>query len=474
MSRKSNRALAILAVVLCVVMVLLLVVTRLLENRQNPTEPTTDPTTTAPTTKPTTVPPTTVPPTTVPPTTATPTEPPVEKVGTFTLSATGDMLMHAPVFNAAKTGNVYDFSQAFRFFADYVSGADYAVGNLETTLAGPDFVHDSGDVGYSGYPQFNCPDGIIDGMKNAGFDLVLTANNHSYDTRTIGLNRTLEIIADRALDHLGTQADAEETDYLLVERNGITLGLMCYTYEDNLDPNIKAPNGHTMSAADAEQICTFNYSELPTFYAEVEANMAEMEAQGAEATVLFIHWGSEYHTQQNANQSAMAQTLCDLGIDVIIGGHPHVVQPVELLTSTTDENHKTVCLYSMGNALSNQRRQHMNLNTGHTEDGVLFSVTFAKYSDGTVILESADLLPTWVYMGTSPVSGKWEYNILPLDDSVTDWWSQLQLTDSMYNSCKASFDRTMAIVGSGMADVDAYLAQNLADTEAALGVAGNE
>ena len=167
MSRKSNRALAILAVVLCVVMVLLLVVTRLLDTRQNPTEPTT----TSPTTDPTTVPSTTVPPTTIPPTTAVPMEPPVEKIGTFTLSATGDMLMHEPVFNAAKTGSGYDFSQAFRFFADYVSGADYAVGNLETTLAGPDFVHKDGDVGYSGYPQFNCPDGIIDGMKNAGFDL---------------------------------------------------------------------------------------------------------------------------------------------------------------------------------------------------------------------------------------------------------------------------------------------------------------
>ena len=95
----------------------------------------------------------------------------------------------------------------------------------------------------------------------------------------------------------------------------------------------------------------------------------------------------------------------------------------------------------------------MNLNTGHTEDGMLFSVTFAKYSDGTVILESADLLPTWVYLGTSPVTGKWEYNLMPLDDSVSDWYAQLQLTDSMYASCKASYDRTMAIVGSGMARI---------------------
>lgn len=469
MSKKVNYYLLVLAVILCVVLMILLPLALLADFGGDPPETTgPDATTTAPTT----VPPTTVPPTepTTEPTTVPPTEPPVVKEGTFTLSATGDMLMHSPIFNAASTGNGYDFSQVFRFFTDYVAAADYAVGNLETTLAGPDFVHDSGDVGYSGYPNFNCPDGIIDGMKGAGFDLVLTANNHSYDTRTWGMNRTLEIIADRGLAYLGTQADAEEQDYLLVERNGITLGLMCYTYEDNSDPNIKAPNGHTMSEADAPLICTFNYSELPTFYAEIEKNMAEMEALGAEATVLFIHWGQEYHIENNSTQSAMAQQLCDLGIDVIIGGHPHVVQPVELLTSTTDETHKTVCLYSMGNAVSNQRRQHMNLQTGHTEDGVLFSVTFAKYSDGTVILERADLLPTWVYLGTSPVSGRWEYNILPLDDSVTDWQTQLQLTDSMYQNCKASFDRTTAIVGDGMAQVDAYLAQNLADTEAMLGV----
>ena len=469
MSKKANYYLLVLAVILCVVLMLLLPLALLEDLGSDPLETTgPDATTSAPAT----VPPTTVPPTepTTEPTTVPPTEPPVVKEGTFTLSATGDMLMHSPVFNAAKTGNGYDFSQVFRYFTDYVAAADYAVGNLETTLAGPDFVHDSGDVGYSGYPQFNCPDGIIDGLKGAGFDLVLTANNHSYDTRTWGMNRTLEIIADRGLAYLGTQADADELDYLLVERNGITLGLMCYTYEDNSDPNIKAPNGHIMNAADAPRICTFNYSELPAFYTEIEKNMAEMEALGAEATVLFIHWGSEYHTEQNSTQSAMAQKLCDLGIDVIIGGHPHVVQPVELLTSTTDSSHKTVCLYSMGNAVSNQRRQHMNLQTGHTEDGVLFSVTFAKYSDGTVILESADLLPTWVYLGTSPVSGRWEYNILPLDDSVTDWQTQLQLTDSMYQSCKASYDRTVAITGSGMAQVDAYLAQNLADTEALLGV----
>lgn len=459
MSQKLKYYLLLIIVVLSVILMILLPAAFML-SAENPL----DGITTAPSTAPTV--PTTTPPTTTPPTTAAPTEPPVVKVGSFTLSSVGDVLIHSNVFNAASTGNGYDFSQNFRFLADYIRSADYAAGNLETTLAGLD-----NGYSYSGYPNFNCPDEIIDGMKDAGFDMILTANNHSYDTRSAGFHRTMQTIADRGLAFLGTQADAEDPDYMLVERDGITLGLMCYTYEDNADPDVKAPNGIPLTKADTPLMNTFNYECLPEFYTEIKTILAEMEELGAEATVLYIHWGYEYHLKQNSTQSKMAQALCDLGIDVIIGGHPHVVQPVELLTSTTDESHKTVCLYSMGNAVSNQRQGLISsIDTAHTEDGVLFSVTFSKYSDGTVILESADLLPTWVFLGTSPVTGEWEYNIMPLDDSVSDWYAQLQLTDSMYKNCKASYDRTMAIVGSGMAEVDAYLAQNVADTEALLGV----
>ena len=471
MPQKAKYYLLLLIIVLSVILMILLPIALMMSMTGDlsglVTDPSTDPgktTTSAVTTVPGT--PTTVPPTTTPPTTAAPTEPPVVKVGSFTLSSVGDVLIHSNVFNAASTGNGYDFSQNFRFLADYIRSADYAAGNLETTLAGLD-----NGYSYSGYPNFNCPDEIIDGMKDAGFDMILTANNHSYDTRSAGFHRTMQTIADRGLAFLGTQADAEDPDYMLVERDGITLGLMCYTYEDNADPDVKAPNGIPLNKADTPLMNTFNYQCLPEFYEEIEETMAEMESLGAEATVLYIHWGYEYHLEQNSTQSKMAQALCDLGIDVIIGGHPHVVQPVELLTSTIDENHKTVCLYSMGNAVSNQRQGLISsIDTAHTEDGVLFSVTFSKYSDGTVILESADLLPTWVFLGTSPVTGEWEYNIMPLDDSVSDWYAQLQLTDSMYKNCKASYDRTMAIVGSGMAEVDAYLAQNVADTEALLGV----
>jgi poly-gamma-glutamate synthesis protein (capsule biosynthesis protein) len=389
------------------------------------------------------------------------------KESSFTLSAVGDMLMHMPVVNSGYYANTnsYNLDTIFTYFTDHVQSADFAVGNLETTLAGTD-----NGYNYSGYPQFNCPDAIIDSMKTAGFDLVLTANNHSYDTRGVGLKRTLEVIRDRELGYLGTKVEADDPNFLVVERNGIKLGLACYTYEDNSDPAIKAPNYITMSAEHAPLINTFDYTNLNLFYDELSDSMAQADQQGADAFVLFIHWGYEYQTTQHSIQSQIAQSLCDIGVDVIVGGHPHVVQPVELLTSTTDETQKTVCLYSMGNAVSNQRRQNMNLNTGHTEDGVMFSVTFSRYSDGTVILESAECLPTWVNLHYNTETAHNEYNILPLDKDITDWKSAFNLTDSALAHCEASYDRTMAIVGAGMEAVDTYLAANQAAVEKTLGV----
>ena len=452
--RRKKNHLAPVAIVLSVILVgLILVVMFMGGDEPKPTDPiqtTTAPTTTAPTT--------------VPPTT---TEPPIVKESSFTLSAVGDMLMHMPVVNSGYYANTnsYNLDTIFTYFTDHVQSADFAVGNLETTLAGTD-----NGYNYSGYPQFNCPDAIIDSMKTAGFDLVLTANNHSYDTRGVGLKRTLEVIRDRELGYLGTKVEADDPNFVVVERNGIKLGLACYTYEDNSDPAIKAPNYITMRAAHAPLINTFDYTNLNLFYDELSDSMAQADQQGADAFVLFIHWGYEYQTTQHSIQSQIAQSLCDIGVDVIVGGHPHVVQPVELLTSTTDETQKTVCLYSMGNAVSNQRRQNMNLNTGHTEDGVMFSVTFSRYSDGTVILESAECLPTWVNLHYNTETAHNEYNILPLDKDITDWKSAFNLTDSTLAGCEASYDRTMAIVGAGMEAVDAYLTANQAAVEEALGV----
>ena len=390
-------------------------------------------------------------------------EPPIVKESTFTVSATGDILMHSPLLRSGSTGGGYDFSPMFKYFNEYVEKADLAVANLETTLASSDRGYS-----YSGYPCFNCPDAIVDALKGAGFDMLLTANNHSYDTRGTGLHRTVEVVREKGLFNLGSKATEEEADYRIVNKNGISLGLLCYTYENNESIDVKAPNGITMNSKDAPFLKTFDYANLESFYQEISQNLALMKNEGADASILFIHWGEEYDIKENTVQNEMAQRLCDLGIDVIIGGHPHVVQPVELLESSVDANHKTVCLYSMGNAVSNQRRQRMNLNTGHTEDGVLFGVRFARYSDGTVILEGVELLPTWVHMFTSS-SGNKNYRILPLEEGE-NWQERFDLSDSNFNHAKDSYERTMKIVGEGMAEVETWVKDNINHTEKKLGI----
>ncbi len=474
MSDKPNlhRGLVVAVVALAVILALLVGVAVSLPEPSAPTLPTTQPTqstqltTNPPTTVPTTIPtePPTVPPT-EPPTTA-PTEPPITLQSVATLLNTGDVLMHMGVVNAAEIeGDNYDYSKLFAFLQSYVESADYAVANLETTLAGKD-----NGYKYSGYPQFNCPDGIAHSLKQLGFDMLLTANNHSYDTRETGFFRTQQVLQEAGLNHLGTVPSSDIPLWQVQEIDGVLVGMICYTYEARSEYHLDKPglNGIPMSEKAGALIGRFQYSELDAFYEEMAANIDAMETAGAEAIVLYIHWGNEYQTKENGTQNQIAQAMCDLGVDVIVGGHPHVVQPMELLTSTEDPSQKTVCLYSMGNFISNQNRVEMNLKTGHTEDGVLFSFGFNKYSDGTVILSSVDILPTWV--NRAKVDGKYTYDVLPLDAGIADWQTAFSFTDSQLQLAQDSYNRTMKIVGSGLEEVQGYLEQLVAETELNLGI----
>lgn len=389
----------------------------------------------------------TEPPTTVPV--------PEHVVSTATVASTGDLLMHKPVMDSAYSKDEgYNFDEIFQYVKEYVSEADYAMANLETTLYGP-------GRDYAGYPMFNCPDEIVDGVKNAGFDMLLTANNHSFDTGFDGYVRTLDVVREKGLETLGTMKDETEPKWIIQEINDIKIGMLCYTYETS-DGTGEYPslNGNPMYKATYDNINCFRESDPDSFYAEVKQYLAEMKDAGAEATMLFIHWGVEYQTKQNDRQAAIAQGLCDLGIDVIVGGHPHVIQPVDLLESTVDPEHKTVVLYSMGNAVSNQLLGNLkSVQTAHTEDGVLFSVTFEKYSDGTVYLAEANLLPTWNFRRT--FGGRNEYNILPLDiDREEEWMTLFEFNQEFSKtSAKNSYNRTMEIVGEGLEECQTYLAE---------------
>jgi len=393
---------------------------------------------------------------TVPPTTL-PEPEPETVIATATIASQGDLLMHSPVFNSAKQSDgSYDFESVFRYSKDLVTAYDYAVANLETTFGGPSRPHVPNQ-------SFSCPDELATSAVEAGYDMFLTANNHSGDTMGDGLIRTLEISREAGLATLGSQMP-EEKRYSIVEVNGIKIGMVAYTWAFSGDGSKFSLNGLS-AIKDEGQMNYFTKKNPDKLYKEVEPMLAEMKAEGAEVTMLFIHWGEEYETRENAAQQKMAQKLCDLGFDVIVGGHAHVVQPVALLESTVDPSHKTVCIYSLGNAVSNQRTGVSSLfPAGYTEDGALFSVTFEKYSDGKVYVLAADVVPTWVNMHSN--SGAREYNILPLTkDTEEQWQESYELTDNQFKSCQKSYDRTMGIVGEGLAECQEYLAQAKLDRD---------
>lgn len=350
----------------------------------------------------------------------------------------------------------------FQYLSEYTSSLDYAVANLETTLCGED-----NGYPYDGYPLFNCPDELVDGAKAAGFDMLLTANNHSYDTRLVGYLRTLDVVRGKGLETLGTYASEAETKWSIVEINGIKIGMLCYTWASYITEDGR-PSLNGNQAIEKAGLCNYFVSnDLPAFYSEVEQYLRDMESAGAEATIMFIHWGQEYILAPNTEQQNIAQSLCDLGIDVIIGGHPHVVQPIELLESSFDPNHKTVCLYSTGNTVSNQRLGTISaIKTAHTEDGILFTVTFEKYSDGTVYLADAAAIPTWVNRYTNE-TGKTEYNILPLIyNRIGEWHTLFNIDENTFSAASKSYDRTMDIICDGLKETQDYLAQSKADREA--------
>ena len=388
--------------------------------------------------------------TTAPPETTLPE--PEHVVATASIASQGDLLMHGGVIRSGAQGDgTYDFESVFRYVKEYVSGYDLALANLETTFGG-----DANP--YQGWPLFNVPDAFGDSIVEAGYDLLLTSNNHCYDTLMAGFKRTIEVSRDKGLMVLGSRLTEEEPNYAVVDLNGIRVGMVSYTYTTSMSGGKPSLNGNS-PVENPALVNYFSYTNLDKFYSELTDILEKMKSEGAEATMLFIHWGTEYEIVENNYQDTIAQKVCDLGVDVIVGGHPHVVQPVQLLSSAVDPEHKTVCIYSLGNAVSNQRIAEMRLKTGHTEDGVLFAVTFEKYSDGTVYLAGAEVLPTWVNL--SSVNGKLEYNILPLEDAKRDTWKErFNLTDSLFQNCVDSYQRTMDIVGPGMEQVQTWLTQS--------------
>ena len=354
---------------------------------------------------------------------------------TAVIGATGDTLLHNSVLSGAWNGSEYDFTESFKAVAPYWSELDYMIANLEVTLGGEEY----GD--FSGYPSFNAPDTIVRDLKSAGVDMLLTANNHSYDTGAWGFLRTQEVIDDYELDRIGTRLD-ENTSYVLIKDiNGIRFGFTCFTYDTREDPyDQKSLNGTKMSDETEDLVNSFCYSDLNSFYADAWNQVTEMWNADCDVTVFFIHWGNEYQDYPNDTQKEIAQTLADMGIDLIIGGHPHVIQEFETLKG--GGGNTTYCLYSMGNMISSQRKAIMNEDDyrGYTEDGLVMEFSYEKLNNGTVRMSGLNVLPTWVDQRDDGV-----FEVVPLDAGVpSSQW------DTAYTeSAIASYNRTLGRVGEG-------------------------
>jgi len=378
------------------------------------------------------------------------------------LTVAGDIMLHLPIVRTSQTADGFDFDPIFSYITPYLSSSGFTVANLETTLSGTDGKE------FTGFPDFNSPDAIALTAKTAGLDMLLTGNNHCYDYGTEGLKRTLTVLQNHEVATLGTSPSRDQSRHTIRNVGGINIGMVCYTFAEIDDNGNATLNGKTTDASGAGLINVFDYDRLSQFYTEIEGEILAMESSGADITVLYIHWGEEYSTVVSDTQKEIAQKLCDLGIDVIIGTHPHVVQPLDLLTSSEDPLHRTICLYSAGTLLSNLRADTIGMPTSHCEDGVVLHVTFGKYNDGSVRVTGINLLPTWVVVQGS--GDDRDFFILPLDSSVSDWASAYDLDADQLSNAKASYNRTMELLTPGLNKITNYLVEQNAGLNPDLGV----
>jgi poly-gamma-glutamate synthesis protein (capsule biosynthesis protein) len=313
---------------------------------------------------------------------ARPAEPPKGKVA-ISISAGGDVLPHMPIVDAArrKDGS-HDFWPCFSEIAPYLSAADLTLVNLETSIA-------PRSQGYSGYPRFKSPEEIIAALSRAGVDVLTTANNHSLDGGEKGLLFTLESLDKYGMAHTGTARTRAERDTpLILNVKGFSVGVLAYTYGSNgLEPLL----------TDEKRAYMVNYIDL--WAAETDVQRARRA--GADVIVACIHWGEEYERQPNSYQRYVASSLLAMGVLVVFGSHPHVLQPVEL--------ERGFVAYSLGNFISNQSHDQEK----YTDTGAIVTVDIEKDLDnGTVKVTGARYTPTWVYKRVE--AGRWVYSVVPV------------------------------------------------------------
>ncbi len=351
-----------------------------------------------------------------PPVSSAETEAPRVTYTDVTLLSAGDIMFHYDNIQAGydAASQTYSFLDLFRYLSPVIEKYDFAVGNLETTFSGADKAYTKRNVA-----NFNTPDTGIDAIKSAGFDMMLFANNHTYDRGIDGIKRTVQLLKQNGLACIGAVENKQDAAWKIVDLKGTKIGMLNYTNDGTWSTSASGTlNGNTLRSDHASYINIFYLKDLDGFYARVKKDVEALKSAGADLIVFYIHWGPEYYVEPQNNTKKIAQALCDMGVDAIIGSHPHVIQPAETLTSSSDPNHKTICFYSLGNFLSNQNRktlseQYCKGNNKNTENGLMVVLKIRKYSTGQTLITGVETIPTWVHRYEDE-NGRLDYRIIPL------------------------------------------------------------
>lgn len=308
----------------------------------------------------------------------------------FKIFVMGDIMFHSPQIRAGKKENGYDFSESFeevkKFLKEKKEKTSLVIGNFESTIAEDNF---------SGYPMFRTPEIAMKNIKDAGIDILALANNHTLDGGIKGVEKTKKTAQKYDITPLGTYLEDEKNTIYIDETTGKKIAILNYTYGLNgLESRIK-DKPHMVNLIDKEKILD---------------DIESAKKQNVKGIIAIMHWGNEYQRLQNKNQEEIAKFLAENGVDIIIGSHPHVIQPTQKIQTHRGE---TFVIYSLGNFLSNQREKYMD--QPYSEDGLILELT-VNSQDARLHVKKIKYHPTWVNRIESPL----KFEILISDFSKRD------------------------------------------------------
>ncbi|MEX2784697.1 CapA family protein [Streptococcus sp. H49] len=316
---------------------------------------------------------------------------------TARLVANGDILLHDILYTSARQEDgSYDFTPYFEYVKDWIDGADLAIGDYEGTIC-PDYP-------LGGYPLFNAPPEIAACMKDTGYDVVDLAHNHILDSQLAGALNTVDVFNNLGLDTIGIyKTNRAQEDFLIKDVKGIKIAILGYAY---------GYNGMEANLTEAEYEA--HLSDLDEKEMKKEIKEAE---EKADITIVMPQMGTEYALEPTDEQIKLYHKMVDWGADVVLGGHPHVAEPAEIVEK---DGERKFIIYSMGNFISNQTYERME--NVWPERGLLMDLTFEKTGSQTVI-KTVKAHPTLVWSWGKGEHGSegyeyFNYRVLILEDFI--------------------------------------------------------